>query len=247
MAQVSEEELRAVLHSIVRESALDEDILSSFAYEGFDHKATFAKLMTYESNKAAFIKDMSMLLQFVLIRGPNVQEAVKTMSQAGKERISALCMKYSLTRVASSKKDGPTLSRILALFPNLANNLLSNEAFYEKTAFSKIPDLTIVINGESYSSSKLPVGLRFPGSNCLLKDPMTPAYTAFMLSFSRVINRGKKAWEKLDSDEQIAEVVKWQQVTAVNPMQRIVSREARRSEADASVSSSIAAPSGPKK
>jgi len=220
----TDEELVDVLKGILHAASNpDLEVLESFAYEGFDHRKTLTFLMKKELNREIFFREISILIQFVMIRGPNLEKARRTMSAPGSELIRGLYEKYGFQATpTSSKKDTPTLSRLIALFPRIVSNLMKNTEFYDKTAFSRIPDIEIETEHGSLKSNELPRDLRFPGSNAMLKSPMSPAYTAFMFSFSNVINRGKKSWEKLDKEERLSEVLKWQVVTSVNPLDRIL-------------------------
>jgi len=243
-ARLSDSELSQILKQLQDLPPLDEEALKAFAYEGFDHRATLINLISKESNRQAFLRDMSTLLQYVLIRGPNFEKARQTMSLAGSNQIQALITKYSIARsiIGQNKKDVATLSRLLALFPRIVMKILQAPGFFEKTAFSRVPRITISTADGDISSKNWPEALRFPGANCLSKEPMSFTYTAFMLSFSNVINRGKKEWERLDMTERIDEVRKWQVVTSVNPLDKLFNMEDRPDAAAASPAVIKAAP-----
>jgi len=236
-ARLSDLELSLVLKQLLEAPLLDEEALKAFAYEGFDHKATLSALASKEPSRSTFLKEMSMLLHYVLIRGPNFEKARKTMSLTGTNQIQALVAKYNIVRsiVGQNKKDTATLSRLVALFPRMTMKILQAPGFFEKTAFARVPSTTIPTPDGGVSSDDWPESLRFPGSNCLSRDPMSPGYTAFMLAFSNVINRGKRDWERLDTMERIEEVKKWQVVTSVNPLDKLFNLE---DKADTEVASS---------
>lgn len=183
------------LDKITTQIRFEENLITEFAYQGFDVLKIRALMLDKEPDNVVFNKELSLLLHIYILRGTNLTKIANRSSETAKERLIALREKYNIwnrnTSTDCMNNDTVTMSRIAASFaPVLARimNEMGNKAHrYLDSDTRQKCFLT------------LPSFMESPTAACLIPrkglapgevDKMLQRHLQWSMAFDEVINSG---------------------------------------------------------